>query len=73
LIGSEKVRLCKNGTDYLCHHDKYGEDRTSRAPVGEKVICFYRHACPLGSMPLLRSLSGAKMGFSPRSRNTLLQ
>jgi len=33
----KKVRGCKNGTDLLYHHAKYGGDRGSRPAVDEKV------------------------------------
>jgi len=31
LIGSKKVRRCKNGTDLLYHRAEYGRDRGSHA------------------------------------------
>jgi len=42
LLGSKKVRGCKNGTDLLYHHAKYGKDRGSRAGCKrKKVWCFF--------------------------------
>ena len=40
LIGSKKVRGCKNGTDLLYHHAKYGGDRGSRAGCRPKSVMF---------------------------------
>jgi len=37
LIGSKKVRGCKNGTNLLYYHPKYGEDRGSRAGCKQKM------------------------------------
>jgi len=66
----KKVRGCKNGTDLLHHHAKYGGDRRSRAGCRRKsVMFFYRQHRPARSaaMPVLFLLSGPKMGFSPRT------
>jgi len=38
LLGSKKVRGCKNGTDLLYHHAKYGKDRGSRAGCKRKKV-----------------------------------
>jgi len=37
----EKVRGCKNGTDLLYHHAKYGGDRGSRAGRRRKSVLFF--------------------------------
>jgi len=36
----KKLAGCKNGTDLLYHHAKYGGDCGSRAGWDEKVWCF---------------------------------
>jgi len=43
LIGSKKLRGCKNDTDLLHHHVKYGWDRGSRAGYRRKsvIFCFF--------------------------------
>ena len=40
LIGSKKVRGCKNGTDLLHHRAKYGGDRGLRAGCRRKSVMF---------------------------------
>jgi len=37
----KKVRGCKNGTDLLYHHAKYGEDCGSRAGCRPKSVMFF--------------------------------
>ena len=37
----KKVRGCKNGTDILYHHAKYGGDRESRAGCRRKGVMFF--------------------------------
>ena len=50
----KNVRGCKNGTDLLYHHAKYGGDRGSRAGCRRKsvmfFICFLCHALELRSL-----------------------
>jgi len=41
----KKVRGCKNGTDHLYHHAKYGGDPGSRAGCRRKSVLFYPQAC----------------------------
>jgi len=41
LIGSKKARGCKNGTDPLNHHAKYGGDHGSRADCRRKSVMFF--------------------------------
>ena len=41
LIASKKVMGCKNGTDLLCHHAKYGGDHGSRAGWRKCVMFFF--------------------------------
>jgi len=41
LIGSKKVRACKNGMDLIYHHAKYGGDRGSRAGCRQKSVMFF--------------------------------
>jgi len=38
LIGSKKVRGCKNGTDFFYHHAKYGGDRGSCTGCRRKSV-----------------------------------
>ena len=40
LMGSKKLGRCKNGTDLLYHHAKYGGDRVSRAGCRPKTVMF---------------------------------
>ena len=40
LIGSKNVMGCKNGTDLLYHHGKYGGDRGSRVGCRRKSVTF---------------------------------
>ena len=37
----KKVRRCKNGTDLLYHHAKYGDDRGLRAGCRRKSVMFF--------------------------------
>ena len=39
--GSKNVRGCKNETDLLYHHAKYGGDRRSRAGCRQKSVMFF--------------------------------
>ena len=41
LIGSKNVMGCKNGTDLLYHHGKYGGDRGSRVGCRRKSVMFF--------------------------------
>ena len=41
LIGSKKVKGCKNGTNFLYHRAKYGGDRGSRAGCRQKSMMFF--------------------------------
>ena len=41
LIGSKKLRGCKNGTDLLYHHAKYDGDPGSRAGFRRKSVMFF--------------------------------
>jgi len=52
LIGSKKLGGCKNGTDLLYHHAKYGDDRGLQCTpaVDEKVMFFVCHALELRSL-----------------------
>ena len=45
LIGSKKVRGCRNGTDLLYHHAKCGGDRVSRAGCRRKSVMFFLYVC----------------------------
>jgi len=41
LLGSKKVRGCKNGTVFIYHHTKYGGDRGSRAGCRRKSVMLF--------------------------------
>jgi len=43
--GIKKVKGCKNGTDILYHHAKYGGDRWSRAGCRRKSVMFFLSVC----------------------------
>jgi len=41
----KKVRGCRNGTDLLYYHAKYGKDRGSRAGCRRKSVMFFLSVC----------------------------
>ena len=71
-----KVRVCKNGTDLLYHHAKYGGDRGSLAGVRWKTVMLVwlfitGRPARSAAMPVLHLLSGPKMGFLPHRGDRL--
>jgi len=59
-----KLGGCKNGTDLLYHHAKYGGDRGLHASCRRQTVMFFTgRPVQSAAMPVLFLLSGPKMGF----------